>query len=236
MALPARTLPFVSFREDVPAELLLAAPIGEVTVRERIAPLGERITKAGNAEPPSPVMFDVTAAAEGFAVRPQTEPFAMSSFQRRPYAERLTGRAFEPAKAGVTISGDAIRVAPPISRDVTFEEVVVDDVGRRRNVRSARLSRGRARAGVAVSAAMLSPTGMERRRFGAELPDTGVAKAAEGWQVVSTENLQAVSATPGLRGVTSHATARARLEAHLAKHPGDAGRYQVVRASEALAG
>lgn len=232
-ALPPGAILFVTLREDAPAELLLAAPIGEVTVRQRIAPLNERITKAGNAEPPSPVRFDVTATASGFTVRAENEEFAMSNFQRRSDSQRLTGRAFENAKAGVTIAGDAIRMSAPTVKDVTFEEIVLDDVGRRRKIRETTLPRGRARAGVAVSAAMLTPIGMEKRRFGAEIPDAAVEMGDTGWRVVGSDNLQG-AATPGLAGVMSHSSATAMLEAHIAMNPWDAGRYQVVHESEAL--
>jgi len=232
-ALAPGTNLFVTLREDAPEELILAAPIGEVTVRQRIAPLNERITKAGNAEPPSPVKFDVTATVSGFSVRPEREEFAMSNFQRRSDSQRLTGKAFETAKAGVTIAGDAIKITTPTVKDVTFEQIVLDDVGRRRKVRDATLPRDRARAGIAVSAVMLSGIGMEARRFGAEIPGPAIEIGDTGWRVVASDNLQALD-HPELGGVMSHSTATAMLEAHVAENPWDAGRYQVVHESEAL--
>lgn len=231
-ALAPGAMLFVSLREDVPAEMLFAAPIGEIAVRQRIAPLRERITKAGNAEPPSPVTFDVTAAASGFAVTPATEPFAMSNFQRRSDQQRLTGKAFEDAKAGVTIAGDALRIAPYVARDVLFEEIVLDDVGRRRPIRTVELSRDHGRMGVAVSAAMLSPVGMEERRFGSELPDIAVEIQQPGWQIVSTDDLQPVTTELELAGVMTHSTASAQLEHYAETHPWDAGRYQVISTGE----
>lgn len=231
-ALAPGTSLFVTLREDAPRELILAAPIGEVTVRQRIAPLNERITRAGNAEPPSPVRFDVTAAIAGFSARPENDEFAMSNFQHRSDAQRLTGKAFETAKAGVTIAGDAIRTTATTVRDVTFEEIVLDDVGRRRKVREVTLLRDRARAGIAVSAAMLSGIGMEARRFGADIPGPAVQIGDAGWRVVGSDDLQAID-DPELGNAMSHSTATAMLEAYVAGHPWDAGRYQVVHVSEA---
>jgi len=230
-ALKPGTNLYVTLREDVPEELLLAAPIGEITVRQRIAPLNERITKAGNAEPPSPVRFDVTATATGFSVSPEIEEFAMSNFQRRSDSQRLTGKPFELAKAGITIAGDAIKISPPTVKDVTFEEIVLDDVGRRRKVRDATLSRERGVAGLAVSAAMRA---LEAGRFAKEIPGPAVEIDDTGWRIVSSGNLQAV-AVQGLSGVMSHSTATAVLEQHVSKNPWDAGNYQVVHESEALA-
>ncbi|HJR68343.1 MAG TPA: DUF6603 domain-containing protein [Gemmatimonadaceae bacterium] len=231
-ALAPGTMLFVSLREDTPANMLLAAPIGEVTVRQRIAPLRERITKAGNAEPPSPVTFDVTAGASGFSIAPVTEPFAMATFQRRSDHQRLTGKPFEDAKAGVTITGDVLRIAPYVARDITFEEIVLDDVGRRRTVGSARLPRDHARMGIAVSAVMLDPLGMVERRFGGELPNVGVEIGKPGWEIVSSDDLLPAAGTAELGGVMSHSTASALLDHYNDTHPWDVGRYQVIPTGE----
>lgn len=231
-ALATDTLLFVSLREDTPANLLLAAPIGEVTIRQRIAPLKERITKAGNAEPPSPVTFDVTAGASGFSVTAVTEPFAMSHFQRRSDEQRLTGKAFEDAKAGVTITGDALRIGPHVARDVTFEEIVLDDVGRRRSVGRGPLRRDHARMGVAISAAMLAPLGVEGRRFGGQLPDVAIEIERPGWEIVSSDDLTPATGAPELVGVVSHSTATALLDRYNETHPWDMGHYQVIPTTE----
>lgn len=231
-ALAPGTKLYVVLRENTPADFLLAAPIGEVTIRQRVVPLGERITKAGNAEPPSPVTFDVTATAPGFAVDAKREPFAMSNFQRRSDNQRLTGTPFESVKAGVTISGDALRVGPPVARDVTFEEIVLDDAGRKRVIRVIPLDRLHARAAVAISAAIKFPGDVERR-FRNELPRPAVQTAPGAWQIVNTANLAPVAAG-GLAGSFSQGTARALLDQHLADHPWEAGQYQVMHQSEVL--
>jgi hypothetical protein len=114
---PAGEHPLVSFREAVapgPAAGTLVHPLAELSVSQRVVPLGREITRFGNTQPDGERLFSVGVVDAGgtahfppeSGVQPVAEAFAPAQFRDLSDDEKLSAPAFESLPSG-------IRFAPP---------------------------------------------------------------------------------------------------------------------------
>jgi hypothetical protein len=107
---------------------LVAHPLAAVSVRQRSVPLGTRITRMGGAVPmggPRSYDLDVTAPL-GLQTSPVEELFAPAQYTELPDDARLTGAAFVPMPAGVSLGArEAASSGPAFGSDLAVETLEV---------------------------------------------------------------------------------------------------------------
>ncbi|MFT3722107.1 MAG: hypothetical protein QM773_00865 [Hyphomonadaceae bacterium] len=107
---PARA--HVSVRELAPGSGIVIAPIGALSVSQKIAPLGLPLARIGAQRVEGPNTFRIVDVSLGAGVEPPTsvpvlEQFPAAQFLELSDAERLSRRSFEPFDAGIEIAGGA---------------------------------------------------------------------------------------------------------------------------------
>ena len=214
-------------------------PLGQLSVRQRVAPLGLTITRFGSGPPLHWNRFEVTAVRLGGQA--VDHPAVQDRFARGQYFqlsddEQLSRSAFEPMDAGVLVGGAGERAGHRSALEVHYETNIVDEVERpsRRLPRRFRPPPALFGAGVSVGAAAASRVlGSGDARF-AVPGEAGTVDATRlRYAVASTVDLtRRTDIVPGA-GATQ-VEAELALERHLALHPQDAGALQVTPVHEAV--
>jgi len=133
-SLPAATRPGVTLRPAAGAdEALVVHPLGTVSVRQKVAPLGTMITRYGAARPaagPRTYDLDVTSPA-GISAHPLLDHFAPAQFTEQTEDEKLAAPSFALLPAGLTFTPDAdgVPAALGVTVDVGFETVHIGALG-----------------------------------------------------------------------------------------------------------
>lgn len=95
-------------------EALLAHPLGELSVTQRVVPLATTITRLGTSRPSDGTRFDISAVTIGAGAaqtpRTRTEHFARGEFLDLSEEQKLSTPSFEQFPAGVSVSSDDYRV------------------------------------------------------------------------------------------------------------------------------
>jgi hypothetical protein len=227
-ALPAGT-PLVSLAANPTSGLSLIHPMAELTVQQRLLPLGMRLDRIGGNPIQGPDRLDVDAIVVGGRritdLRPISNEFARGQFVDLTDDEAVALPSFEALKSGVVvapagISGGTVREQavvyetfypfaedappePPAPTTITFEFVTLT------------AERG------AVARTAVPMTGTVA--FAAELPDIAVTLMPRGYAVADAGTL----AVDGAAGAPLHLA----LE-HLAAMDGDGSRHILVESHE----
>ncbi len=95
-------------------DAILAHPLGEVSVIQRVVPLQTDITRVGNSRPSDGTRFDISGVAIGAGPtqppRRHTEHFARGEYLDLTEEQKLSTPSFEQFPAGISVSSDDYRV------------------------------------------------------------------------------------------------------------------------------
>lgn len=237
-ALPEGAEQGVSLGAGPAPEGILVHPLGRLTVRQRIAPLGMTITRFGSGTPDHWNAFAITdvdlngTPASREAVQ---DRFARGQFFELSDDEKLSKPAFEAMDAGVRVGAGAATQGHRSPLELYYETKIVDDV--EQPSRRFRLYAPLAEAfgaQVQLGAAAQSPvltTG--ERKFAVPGVTGAVATEEVRHTIASTEDLRARADLLGGVASTRSAVEQALVQ-HLAAHPEDAGTLQVLPLHEAV--
>lgn len=225
----------VSLRELPATGDLLVHPLGDLSVRQRVVPLGITIDRFGNTTPSGDRRFTIGAVALGDArpddLVPVFDYFAPAQFIEISDSDKLRRPSFELMEAGLRIGGGlsyggqndpaligeatleyevAGPEAPPGAREVAVYDVAVEEL-------AAVVALDRQRA-------PLQRTG--RARYAA--PGAQIAVPEPRYLVVSSTDLAPVSLPELNGGVRSYTAAAQALWRHLERQPALRGSLQVV--------
>lgn len=226
-------------------------PAGTLEVRQSVLPLGVRLEKLGNAPVKEHHTFRIEAmearGGEGTRVleaTPVEEYFAPAQFEELSDNQRLSLPSFEEMQAGVAASEGDIAWDEDADwpYELTYESKVIDKEYVAHESDAPDLATVRWHLGAILvrrNAAMVGAPGRTGlRRF--EVPDLTprVHLGEEAFTVVDVDDLSAVDLDPQAlpaNGSRIRKSVDQALQAHLALHPEDAGRLQIVHDFEAVA-
>jgi hypothetical protein len=247
--LPAGSGMLVTLRKR-PEGGVLMHPLGELSVRQQVVPLGIHIDRYAGGVPGAERRFDITAAAVGDdpvrEMRPVNEFFAPAEFIDMSDDEKLARPSFESLSAGVALGSagtayggqDPAAAAEAVASDMDFDEVIVDADGNT-VARPARGTRGTGflRGDLAVLAAGFGPAGRSPLRASGQerfrSAGQGLRVRASTYVVAGVDDLRDAGIADGVGAQPDRLTytaAKQALERHLAEAPASGGRLQVVAA------
>lgn len=217
---------------DAPARL---NPAARLELRQKLLPLGHRVSRFGGAPVTGPDEFRVTAVTLNQSR--STEPaviddyFAPGQFEELSDADALSRPSFEPMGAGVRTAGATEADAAVVS-ELTYETILMDVALPPRRRFGDHLAGVLADSFLSLSAAATAPgraAGFQDRSVAA-----GLAITDERYVLAGTADLVARSdLLPGGAPVSA-AAAAAILDRRLAAHPEERGTLHVVLVSEAV--
>ena len=205
-------------------------PGAGVTFRQGAVPLHRQLTRFGEAEPlGGPTTFavqTVTVAGNGAEWTPASDRFAPAQFEQMSDADRLSRPSFEKMDAGLTVASGDIRMGPALGRELVYETRLIDTAFPGGAVGEHRPEVSAVEAALAAGATAMSGLQVGGAR-GYQVAGRAplVTLAGELFAVSSALDMTARAdiASPGEKGAVLAALAR-----HLALHPEDTGRLQVV--------
>jgi hypothetical protein len=243
--LPNGQRPMVTLRATAGAAAAVALhPLGTLTVKQAIVPLGMEISRFGQATPAGAHLFTISSVSLGEQSQ-MTDPvrdfFAPAQFFELSDDEKLSRPSFESMTAGISFGSDAFAFTDN-SDDwlevpaIEFDTIIVD-----KQANSSRPSGEK--DPYQLSTAHLG----NQARFGAagtsDLRRTGSAKyrttagkyrvVKEGWSIIATDSLApqpALGIRPG--APASYSEAAQALRALEQADPTKAGALKIVRLSE----
>jgi hypothetical protein len=232
----------VTLRESLPTDDVLLHPLGELSVRQRVVPLGIEISRFGSSTVVGARRFDVVALApdgnQAFGAGIVLDHFAPAQFLDLSDAEKLARPSFEKMGAGVRVAVGGVTWGgqddPALigDADMRYETRIVgvpeelepsqgafvptsDDL--RLTAMFGAVARGPMRRTVAA-------------RYGRADDHAAPVLAEPSYAIVSTADLSD-AAMPGMEAVPTSFTAAAQaLGRQVSEHPELAGRWQVVEA------
>lgn len=236
-ALPGDSQMMVTLRDVEPAQdEIFVHPVGELSVRQRVAPLGVTIEKFGETRPTGPLRFEITRVAlAGVAVDDRTssnrEHFAPAQFFKLSDDEKLSRPAFEALEAGKRVGEGGVEHPVGVESTFGYEDIVVDLEPNTRLMQRRPGSPGSYAPTEEVLAALAGAGA--NHTYAAD--GYGIALDEPVYVVAGTDDL-AVSVAVGAtadEGLTYTEADQARRE-HLASTPADGERTQVLAAHEAV--
>lgn len=239
-ALPDGTSQGVSLLPSKPdGTTLRVHPMGTLSVREKIVPLDQTITRYGNATPSDGTNFaigGVTINGQGETQQTFQDYFAAGQFFTLSDADKLSRPSFEKYDAGIQIGSDAVLSGADSPRNVVYEERYVDEPdGFSRLARIYSMPADIHLSLVALGAGFASPlknTGLAKYRNGPAA--AAVVSQDPGYVIAGVEDLAIRHDIASAQGTTYFA-ARAALQSHLAVHPEDSANLQILPVHEAAA-
>ena len=234
--LPPQVSRVVSLLPPVDPNLVLLDPVGGAEVRERVVPLDRPIAKFGEATPVGPDGWVVSGVTIGTNDAPPwvptTDYFARAQFEQLTDAEKVSIPSFERMDAGVALSSDAVRAGPAMSTALTYETLIIDSPWSGRRLPDYHLTLSAQLSMALNGAAARSPL---RNVGGVKFANPAAGNVSilgdESYVIASTDDL---SGRPDF-GTMTKGDAYLALKLHLADHPEDRGRLQVLALHEAAA-
>ena len=240
--LPPDVATLVTLRDTPGTSDVLVHPLGEISVRQRVVPLGVHITRFGSASVAGDPRFDVVALdADGRLLGDAdvvSDHFAPAQFLDLSDDERLGRPSFELMGAGVRLGASGAtwggRDDPGLiaEADLSYETVVVGGPGEPSRVREPF-------AGTADDLLLAASRGAVARGAGRHTgparyraPRTSAGLATTRYDVVSVSDLSAASVPDLPEASTSYTVARQALERHVTAHPTLRGSLQVIEIAE----
>jgi hypothetical protein len=219
---------------------IIVHPLGALTLRQRIVPLGVKLDRLGHAPLTNARRAELGTPTFGPAHVPAkqtsavTDKFAAAQFLNISDDEKISRPAFEDFQSGMQISPVGEQVGIVIENDVAYETKVLH--GQRLTVRHTMAYEhatlfaglgGAGRSSTAVSQRYVTPAG--------DLPRAPVTLSSPtAATIVSRTDLRAATLN-GTSVTASDATytlAAQALDRHLAAHPEAGGQYVLVGAHE----
>jgi hypothetical protein len=235
-ALPANALEAVVTCASADAPPLLVDPVGGARLRERVLPLNRTLDKLGEAILTGPNRFDITEVRAGDSVTSRwtitKDQFARAQFVNLSDAEKLSIPSFEQMDAGIEFGSDAVAAGAGLTAELTYETRIVDFPYDGRTAPVYQLPRGHLLAMLGYGAAARAPIRTKGGKKFAPEPGrvVGAGFADEMYVIASTSDM---SVRNDLAVPSSKGDAQSALRAHLAAHPDDRERLQVIALHEA---
>lgn len=214
---------------DAPA--VLVDPSGVLTLRERVLPLNQTLTKFGEAVPGPQTRFNLDQILLGGRPQPYTvvrDKFAPAQFEQLSDQDKLSRPSFEDRDAGFSIGDGQLAFGAQLGVDLVYEDIYVDDASAPRAAAppfqpSLDAQKMWARSNAAVKSQMRTA------RLGKYLPGPGtpdlVTLGRETFVVATTTDF---TMRTDIGGGTTKGEAQRALDAYLSQHPGERGLLQVV--------
>lgn len=238
-SLPSQARTLVTFRNLAGGDDVLVHPLGDLSVRQQVVPLGIEIDRFAGGVPAGERRFEITQVTMGgrpvTEVRPLTELFAAAQYLELTDEEKLARPSFEPFAAGASLQlqglsfgGESAATADHAAvSEIDFDERIIGADG------GVNVGGRGVLSGVVVAAAAgfgpaarspLRETGMSR--FRAPGPELRLRPAQ--FVVAGVDDLAPVDgAAPAGASFTA---VRQALERHLEANPRARGTLQVVPA------
>lgn len=128
--LPARSSQWVTLRDSVGTDEVVAHPAGTLTLSQKIVPLEFTLDTFGNQRPSDANYFEiarVTSNTEELATSDVREYFAPAQYEEMSDSEKLSRPSFEQMKSGVEIgSGTELAAGGMVRRSVEYESIYID--------------------------------------------------------------------------------------------------------------
>lgn len=217
--------------------LILVDPVGSATMREKVLPLGQLITKFAEADI-QPVRYDLDPKVEvgggDVMLRPVSESFAPGQFRKLTDAEKISSPSFVDMQGGFTLGSEAVGVGGGVSLELTYATTILDSADEIRDAGVQPSTVEGLLAAAVVRPTEPGPSGAGIARF-APRPGAApvVAMDAELFVVADKERLQA---RQDITVPVSMGLAQGALHGHLAAHPQEAAMLLVIPAADATAG
>jgi hypothetical protein len=234
--LPARSRMLVSLRKQPISDQVVVHPLGELSVRQQVLPLGIQIDRFAGGIPSGERLFAITQATLGDQPVPKIQSadefFAAAEFIDMSDDEKIARPSFEAMSAGVVLQSQGLTFGvQTAASDMDFDEKIVSPEG----VSTPGTVGGILRAELVAAAIGFGPaarsplrkTGGERFRVSG--PDFRLREP--GFVVAGVDDLQPV-ATDGQTGVVSpgqsFTAVQQALQRHLQTDPQAKGKLQVI--------
>lgn len=218
----------VSLQEAPPSPELMVHPLGALSVRQQVVPLGVEIQIYKNAQPIGDRRFEITSVEVNGAVAAKTNVddfFAPAQFFDLNDDEKLARPSFEEMPAGVLVGEDTFRHGTAIPSDLSYETFLIDrGQDRLIPVGSYGLRQELFEAAALYGAAGRSP-GQNSGPGKYRVPGLGVHVTEPTYAVAGMDDLAPASE---ISDFGTYTQTLAALRAHQAAHPEDEGRFQVV--------
>jgi hypothetical protein len=226
----------LTLREQADSRTVLVHPLADVSVRQRIVPLGITIDRFGNTIPSGDRQFTVTVTITTGSlpgvVRPVLDFFAPAQFLDLTDSNKLRRPSFERMEAGVRIDGGVTfggAQNPALIGEalVDYETVISTPEGTTLDVTPLDVTSDELRDLQAVEAWRTPIRSTGRGKY--EAPSLGVGVVTPRYVVASTRDLMPVT-LPDLDtdGAPSYTAAAQALWRHEERQPGSRGELQVV--------
>jgi hypothetical protein len=132
----------VSLVRTAPSDVVLAHPLGLITVRQRLVPLKKTISVFGASIPQGAARFELTGAKIGDSpvadIVDIYEAFSPGQFETLTDDEKLTRPSFEQMVAGAQFGGTGVRFSDSaVPVDLNYDDVRVDvdsETGKRKQI------------------------------------------------------------------------------------------------------
>jgi hypothetical protein len=230
--LPPATASLLTFREQRGTTGVLVHPAGDLSVRQRVVPLGITLERYGNTTPAGDRRFTLDVrAVDGQrpgVVEPVLDYFAPAQFLELSDSSKLRRPSFELMEAGVRI-GESMSMAGEslvADADVEYETIVTGLEEEVRGVQPLDVTREDLLVRASLDALRPAIRATGRARYGAPSHALGVARTR--YRVASTRDLSPAD-LPELRGsVPSYTVALQALREHVQRNPSLRGSLQVV--------
>jgi hypothetical protein len=220
---------------DAPA---LVDPMGAAALRQKVVPLGQKITKFGEFKPSGHDEFkvaSVTIAGEEQTREPILDDFVPSHFKAMSNAERLSSKPYDQMQAGFSLGPPHMAAVGAIGeKEVVYETQLLD--GNRQRVQPQPpdypLTRRHLLAMLARSATALE--GVRRAGIGRYVDPTAPTKVRLGPElyVVATSCSLVPNLTLTGGSAVSRTAATLSIEFDVSINPGNAGGWAAVPAYE----
>jgi hypothetical protein len=229
---PAGGAPLVNLRALAPAEAdIVLHPLGTLFVQQRAVPLDIRIDKVGSERAADVNQCQVAVGDDGLVkVSDAVDMFAVAQFQNLSDAQKLSLPSFEREHAGVELAPDGAAMASTraVRRSARYEEIVIDSIGRQANS-LVTYNAALFEHFLAGSSVARSPLAQAERTLRQPFSDR-ITVPGDTYVVASVRDNSADGPI-----FSSHAQARAHLDALLAEDPNRTDALHVIPAMEAAA-
>jgi hypothetical protein len=230
--LTGRTTAVVTLREQSGAGEVLVHPLGELSVHQRIVPLGITIDRFGNTTPAGDRRFTIEVTGISGAAQPVLDFFAPAQFLEMNDASKLRRPSFEMMQAGVQVGGSVAfggetNAALVGDAPIEYETIIAGVDGDEHQVTPLEVDPDELRELITVDAYRPPVQLMGNAKFQAPLLGVGVAKAR--YVVASTRDLTPI-ALPDVDegGAYSYTEAAQALWKHEEEQPHARGELQVI--------
>jgi hypothetical protein len=209
---------------------VLVHPLGQLSVHQRVVPLGIQIQRIGSSPVPGGrtlAITDVTVTGVATSgLNSLDDDFAPAQFLDLSDDEKLSRPAFESLTAGAYVQTSGFAAGGSHSADMGYETVTVDERTLLPTLDTSYAAPAdkllvMAEHGAAASSKLTPPA-----RFVA--PSQGISTSKPRYVVAARSDLTVLAGS----GATSYSGAADLLAAHETSTPQDAGRYQVVATHE----